>query len=106
MEPASGALIEPGFVNGKDAHIEMLLNDLELPNSSSPVPLTNEPRPYLLLDGWRNPLLPGGVSASLDGEIIAAPGEGYPPFAQTPVVRSILLQARLGALADCRLRSN
>ena len=74
------AFIEPGFVNGRDAYIEMPRTEPETSIAELPVPLTNDPRPHLALDGWRNPLLPGGVSASLDGEIIAAPGEGYPPF--------------------------
>jgi hypothetical protein len=36
--------------------------------------------PHLVLDGWRNPLMPASVSASLSGQIIAAAGEGYPKF--------------------------
>ena len=46
--------------------------------SGHDVPLTNDPAPYLVLDGWRNPLMPDNVSASLSGQIIAAAAEGYP----------------------------
>jgi hypothetical protein len=44
------------------------------------VPLTDDPVPYLVLGGWRNPLMPASVSASLSGQIIAAAAEGYPKF--------------------------
>ena len=44
------------------------------------VPLTDDPAPYLVLGGWRNPLMPDSVSASLSGQIIAAAAEGYPKF--------------------------
>lgn len=80
------AFIRPGFVSGRDAHIAM---PAEWPDGTPPangdkhprdVPLTDEPAPHLVLDGWRNPLVSATVSASLTGQIIAAPGEGYPKF--------------------------
>ena len=80
------AFIKPGFVNGRDAHIAMPADwpDGKAPTdgSKSPhdVPLTDEPTPHLILDGWRNPLVPASVTASLTGDIIAAPAEGYPPY--------------------------
>lgn len=80
------AFIRPGFVNGHDAHITMPADwpdgippEDEAP-SSYDVPLTNDPVPYLVLSGWRNPLMPDSVSASLSGQIIAAAAEGYPKF--------------------------
>jgi hypothetical protein len=80
------AFVRPGFVNGRDAHIAMPADwpDGEPPEDGSTadrdVPLTDEPTPYLVLGGWRNPLMPAGVSASLSGQIIAAAAEGYPKF--------------------------
>ena len=78
------AFIRPGFVNGADAHVTM---PAEWPDGKPPkdgdksprdVSLTDDPAPYLVLGDWRNPLKPDSVSASLSGQIIAAPGEGYP----------------------------
>ncbi len=89
MEDGSGewrAFIEPGFVNSRDAHISM---PADWPDGKPPedgaaadrdVPLTDDPVPYLVLGGWRNPLMPTSVSASLSGQIIAAAAEGYPKF--------------------------
>ena len=80
------AFIRPGFVNGRDAHIAMPADwpDGKPPEDGSTadrdVPLTDEPTPYLVLGGWRNPLMPDSVSASLSGQIIAAAAEGYPKF--------------------------
>lgn len=80
------AFVRPGFVNGRDAHITM---PADWPDGIAPeegvattrdVPLTDDPAPYLVLDGWRNPLMPDSVSASLSGQIIAAAAEGYPKF--------------------------
>jgi hypothetical protein len=73
-------------VNGRDAYITM---PADWPDGKAPedetakphdVPLTDELAPYLVLGGWRNPLMPDSVSASLSGQIIAAAGEGYPKF--------------------------
>ena len=74
------AFIIPGFVNGRDAHIAMPADWPEKGADARDVPLTDEPAPHLVLDGWRNPLVPASVSASLSGDIIAAPAEGYPPY--------------------------
>ena len=74
------AFIKPGFVNGRDAHIAMPAGWPEKGAKARDVPLTDEPAPHLILDGWRNPLVPASVSASLTGDIIAAPGEGYPLY--------------------------
>ena len=80
------AFIRPGFVNGRDGYITM---PADWPDGTPPeataasehdVPLTDDPTPYLVLGGWRNPLMPDSVSASLSGQIIAAPAEGYPKF--------------------------
>ena len=80
------AFIRPGFVNGRDAHIPMPADwpDGTPPEDNAPserdVPLTNEPQPYLILGGWRNPLTPSSVGATLSGQVIAAPAEGYPKY--------------------------
>ncbi len=74
------AFIRPGFVNGRDAHITMPADwpDRQSPRIRDPqlidVPLTDDPAPYLVLGGWRNPLMPDSVSASLSGQIIAGGG--------------------------------
>ena len=80
------AFVRPGFVNGRDAHIPMPADwpEGKQPEDNAPsehdVPLTNEPQPFLTLDGWRNPLTPSSVGATLSGQIIAAPAEGYPKY--------------------------
>ena len=80
------AFIKPGFVNGRDAYIAMPADwpDGKVPEDGATddhdVPLTDDPTPYLVLGGWRNPLMPDSVSASLSGQIIAAAAEGYPKF--------------------------
>ena len=80
------AFIRPGFVNGRDGYIAMPADwpDGKAPDeataSEHDVPLTDEPTPYLVLRGWRNPLMPASVSASLSGQIIASAAEGYPKF--------------------------
>jgi hypothetical protein len=79
------AFIRPGFVNGRDTYITM---PADWPEGTPPeedaqehdVPLTDDPAPYLVLGGWRNPLMPDRVSASLSGQIIASAAEGYPKF--------------------------
>ena len=80
------AFFRPGFVNGRDAYITM---PADWPGGKAPedetakphdVPLTDDPAPYLVLGGWRNPLMPDSASASLSGQIIAAAAEGYPKF--------------------------
>ncbi|MEA3212430.1 MAG: hypothetical protein QOE70_5487 [Chthoniobacter sp.] len=80
------AFVRPGFVNGRDAHFSMPADwpdgkPLEDEAAADrDVPLTNDPAPYLILGGWRNPLMPDSVSASLSGQIIAVAAEGYPKF--------------------------
>ena len=80
------AFIRPGFVNGSDGYITMPADwpDGKPPDDATArehdVPLTDAPTPYLVLGGWRNPLTPASVSASLSGQIIAAPAEGYPKY--------------------------
>lgn len=79
------AFIQPGFVNGRDAYITM---PADWPEGTPPdeetkehdVALTDVSTPYLVLGGWRNPLKPDSVSASLSGQIIASAAEGYPKF--------------------------
>ena len=67
------AFIRPGFVNGRDGYITM---PADWPDGKPPedetasrhdVPLTDDPAPYLVLGGWRNPLMPDRLSATLDG---------------------------------------
>ena len=80
------AFIRPGFVNGRDAYIPMPADwpDGKPPEDGSTadrdVPLTDATAPYLVLSGWRNPLVPDRLSATLAGEIVAAPAEGYPKY--------------------------
>jgi hypothetical protein len=79
------AFIRPGFVNGRDTYITMPADWPEgTPTDEDAkerdVALTDDPTPYLLLGGWRNPLMPDRVSASLSGQIIASAAEGYPKF--------------------------
>lgn len=76
--------IAPGFLNGRDVYIGM--HGTDRTNGShgtdggvTDVALTDEVEPYLVLGGWRNPLLPQGVSASSDGRVLAGKPEGYPP---------------------------
>lgn len=77
------ASVEPGFVNGRDAFIAMPEGWPEKPTAADAlrdVALTDEQPPYLVLRGWRNPVLPSSIGASLDGEIVFGRGEGYPAF--------------------------
>lgn len=79
------AFARPGFVNGRDTYITM---PADWPEGTPPdenakdhdVALTDDPAPYLVLGGWRNPLMPDSVSASLSGQIVASAAEGYPKF--------------------------
>lgn len=79
------AFIRPGFVNGHDTYLTMPADWPEgTPRDEDArehdVSLTDAPTPYLALGGWRNPLMPDRVSASLSGQIIASAAEGYPKF--------------------------
>ena len=77
--------IRPGFVNGRDAYLTM---PADWPEGTPPdedakphdVALTDDPTPYLVLGGWRNPLTPASLSASASGQLIASAAEGYPKF--------------------------
>jgi hypothetical protein len=44
------------------------------------MPLTDEPAPYLPLSGWRNPLEPAGIEATLSGAIVVKIAERYLAF--------------------------
>jgi hypothetical protein len=72
------AFVWPGFVNGRDVAIARVSKDA--PDEQTY--LTDE-NPAGLRMSWRNPLTSAGISATLDGEIVAAPGEGYPRFFET-----------------------
>lgn len=72
--------IKPGFVNGRDAHITMPKDWPEKGDEARDVPLTDDTPPYLVLDGWHNPIVSAGVGASDAGELVYSPGTGYPPF--------------------------
>ncbi len=79
------AFIRPGFVNGRDTYITM---PADWPEGTPPeedakehdVALTDDPTPYLVLGGWRNPLMSENLSASASGQLIASAAEGYPKF--------------------------
>lgn len=70
QEEAWRVFVRPGFVNGRDVTISM---------TEGEVPLTKNERPYLT-PAWRNPLASAGMMATLSGELVTLPGEGYPPF--------------------------
>jgi hypothetical protein len=92
------AKLRPGFVNGRDTTIPMR-REVPAANESGrefvtdEVPLTEFNRPHLVMR-WRNPLLPAGVSASLEGEVYTLPGEGYPPYFERLGVRPAALDSR------------
>lgn len=67
--------VRPGFVNGRDVTITMRDDK----GQSSEIALTDGDRPYLT-PGWRNPLASAGTMATLSGNLVTLPGEGYPPF--------------------------
>jgi hypothetical protein len=95
------AMIKPGFVNGRDAHIPMpeawfKAQKLDVPEVRD-VPLTEEIAPYLRLT-WRNPLKPSSIGASSDGEIVFGAGEGYPKFFEKIGVRPAAKGGRLGKI--------
>lgn len=86
IQPLGGqwvANIWPGFVNGHDVTITEKRKDeaaASAEKTTVEVPLTDEEPPELAIHGFRNPVAPGGVEASLSGDIIVKPGEGYPKF--------------------------
>ncbi len=69
------ATVWPGFVNGRDAFISMPDHWPEMGDKARDAALTEEAEPYLVLDGWRNPVQAGGI----EGEVLKA-GEGYPTY--------------------------
>lgn len=74
------ALVKPGFVNGRDATIDTPI-DLEKPALGTvPVELTDAVPPHLVITGWRNPLEAGAVSETENGDVVQAPGLGYPDY--------------------------
>lgn len=58
--------VRPGFLNGRDVVID-----------GAPLTAAEQPR---LTAAFRNPIASAGLSASLDGELVELPGEGYPAF--------------------------
>lgn len=97
--PQWRATIEPGFsLPGGDAYITMqpdwegfdpgVSNEVSIKSSKdrvtspTPVPLTNDPVPYLVIDGWRNPAVSTSLKATDSGDIIYDAAEGYPPYFQ------------------------
>lgn len=69
------ATVWPGFVNGRDSFISMPKDWPEDGDEARDVALTDEVQPYLVLDGWRNPVQPSGA----ENGVLKA-GEGYPSF--------------------------
>ena len=84
IQPLGGqwvGMVWPGFVNAGDVTIEVeRATGTKGETKRVPVPLTDEDPPELELGGLRDPAAPAGVEASLDGDVIVKPGEGYPKF--------------------------
>lgn len=101
--PAGGewvSTVNPGFVNGDDATIEVVRvgrDPASLENLAPHkihVPLTGgyatptgpysietgEDAPEIVLGSFRNPASSAGLAATADGEIVSRAGEGYPAF--------------------------
>jgi hypothetical protein len=77
------ARVRPGFVNGRDAWLEMPANwqdNPDLAGASEDVPLTSDPVPWLSLLSWRDPAASSGIGNNDDGDITYGPAEGYPDF--------------------------
>lgn len=123
------ASVNPGFVNGRPAFIQMpavwlreqvadgvadkrdfginpltgqpyfsawVFNDRVAPSKNvaaggpgGPVRLTNDPAPYMVLSGWRNPAGSSGIGASESGDLVYGKGEGYPKFFESIGVRPV-----------------
>ncbi len=81
IQPLGGqwvGMVRPGFVNAQDVTIEVeRATEIKGQIKRVPVPLTDEEPPELVFGGFRDPAAPGGVEASLSGDIIVKPGEGY-----------------------------
>lgn len=84
IQPAGGqwvAAVRPGFVNCNDVTMEVLrANEKTGKLEPAHVDLTDDAPPEIVVDSFRDPAAPGGITASLSGEILAAAGEGYPKF--------------------------
>jgi hypothetical protein len=84
IQPLGGAwmaTVWPGFVNARDVTIDVERStETKGETKSVPVPLSDEDPPELVFGGFRDPAAPSGVEASLSGDIIIKPGEGYPKF--------------------------
>lgn len=96
IEPQRGewvASIRPGFVNGRDVTIPVAQDD----GSTIHVPLTAEPPPEITLGSFRDPTAPGGFGANTDGDLVTAPGEGYPRYFESLGVKPPWLGGKLGA---------
>lgn len=72
--------VRPGFVDGRDVMIrEMREDDSGNPIDAS-VPLTDETPPELVFGAFRDPAESAGLGATLSGDLVSLPSEGYPPF--------------------------
>jgi hypothetical protein len=79
--------VRPGFVTGRDVVIDMQGRESRRLDSKSGqaierqhVRLTDPEPPFLVVGTWRNPIAAAGITATLEGELVALPGEGYPEF--------------------------
>jgi hypothetical protein len=75
------AKVEPGFVNGLDATVEG-------------VPLTDAPE--IAFTAFRDPAASAGIAATNSGDLVQAPGEGYPRFFETLGVKPAAKGGKLG----------
>lgn len=73
------ATVQPGFVNGYDATIEVE-QTVKGEKVSVHQPLTAAAPPEIALGSFRNPLVSTGASVDDDGNVVTAPAEGYPRF--------------------------
>lgn len=80
--------LRPGLVNGHVATITMRDRDAKtrLPDPAQagklpplPVELSDDFPPHLVA-AWRNPQASAGLTATLSGELVELPGEGFPKF--------------------------
>lgn len=71
--------VRPGFVNGYDVTIPVD-RTVKGERVTTHEPLTAEELPEIPLGGYRNPLTSTGSSIDDNGDVIIAPGEGYPRF--------------------------
>lgn len=76
------AIVEPGFVAGQDVMI-LESRDIEGTPTSLQIPLTDEIPPEIVLGAFRDPAASQGLSATIAGELLLKPGEGYPKWFET-----------------------